>query len=80
MERQDGGDLPPADNAIRDSAHVAAEFLALANREVIDEAGDEALRDVMGADRILNSPVVVITPLAVPDRPALVFRSIVEGL
>ena len=48
--------------------------------QLINQTRNQALRNVVRADRVLELPVVVVPPLAVPDRPALVLGSVVQGL
>jgi hypothetical protein len=44
------GDLPAADDFVRDGVHVASELLAPANRQLIHVVQSERLRDIRSVD------------------------------
>src|SRR4051812_6675871 len=69
LERRNAVALPAADDRVLHAARVPAEFLAAAERKVVDEAPDQPVIDVeIGSSAIRFGVVVVQQPLPAVER------------
>src|SRR5437667_7579777 len=76
----DPGDLPTAQGLVRCSRPVRAELLTPPQGELIDQRCNKALRNIMGADGILQFAIVIISPLICQRPPQAALGCVVHGL
>ena len=69
LEGSDSGGFPPPDNGVDGRIDLVGKLLAAADREIVDNAGDEALVSVEVGASVVRFRVVVVEE-AIPSLPS----------